>query len=378
MNRLTQGLIKLNNEVKVLAMNTPNNFVDLAAIQKSYTASTNIEAVYIDTSIKIPDAFFNLFSDKSYNIQRFISPAFDAALKKILSGSKFDIIQLESLFVVPYLNTIKNLSDAKIVLRAHNVEYEIWERRYRACTNPVKKAYLKLLAGRLKEYETTHLNEYDGIAAITSRDAEIFKLTGCRLPITDIPVGIDVDAMSQDILQKPKLPLSIFHLGSMDWMPNQEAVHWFITKVWQDLKKENPELKLYLAGKNMPDWILEINDDNIIAEGEIKDAFKYMADKHIMIVPILSGSGMRVKIIEGMFLGKVIISTPIGAEGICYENRKTILIAGDKKEFIKLINECVGNPDLCKEIGLNARALAIKEYDNNMICQKLIDFYNTL
>jgi len=375
MNNLTQGLINTGNQVKVLAINTPNNLVYIDEIDQEYVKSTRIESVYIDTTIQISAAFFNLFTSKSYNIERFIAEDFDHKLAKILKEEEFDIVQLESLFVAPYLNTIRTYSKAKIVLRSHNVEFEIWQRRSAVCKNPLKKAYLSLLTTRLKRYEQDHMNRYDAIACITTRDMEIQRELGCSVPMTDIPVGVDeIKAPIVEITD----PISLFHLGSMDWMPNLEAIEWFLNHVWGDIKMALPEIKLNLAGKSMPQWLMNTTDPNLETMGHIKDAKQYMNSNGIMIVPLLSGSGMRVKIIEGMALGKVIISTTIGAEGIEYEHGKDIFIADTPSEFVEAIIRCSKDIELCKTVGRNAKELVRNKYDNIVISQKLIEFYKSI
>ena len=375
MNNLTQGLINTGNEVQVLAINTPNNLVYIDELDESYVRSTKIEAVYIDTSIRIGAAFVNLFTNKSYNIERFISMGFAQKLVEVLTDGEFDIVQLESLFVAPYLDIIRKHSKAKVVLRSHNVEFEIWHRRSLACKNPLKKAYLSLLTARLKNYETELVNQYDAIVCITNRDQNKMIELGCTLPMTDIPVG--VDEIKEPIVAPPT-PISLFHLGSMDWMPNLEAIEWFLNDIWGDVKNLLPDIKLNLAGKSMPQWLMNTTDPNIVTAGHIKDARKYMNENGVMIVPLLSGSGMRVKIIEGMALGNVIISTTIGAEGIQYEHGKDILIADTPQEFVEAITACYSDIELCKKVGRNAKELVRNKYDNIVISQKLIKFYKSL
>ena len=378
MNNLTQGLIEHGHNVKVLAMNTPKSFIDIEQLPADYRNNTDIEAVYIDTNIKIIDAFVNLFKSSSYNIDRFISNNFAAKLQEVLEGSSFDIVQLESLFLVPYIDVIKKYSKAKIVLRAHNVEFEIWMRRMHACKNVLKKQYLNLLANRLKTYEINHINAYDGIAAITPRDAEMLKSHGCTIPITDIPIGMDLIDSEIDTSNLNDVPTSLFHLGSMDWMPNQEAIKWFLDQVWPKVSNAYPNLMLHLAGRNMPEWILNFNFHNVIVEGEVNDVRDYMASKDIMIVPLISGSGMRVKIVEGMAYGKVIISTSVGAEGIQYEHETDILIANTPEEYVTMVGKCISDNNLYNDIGNNARMLAREKYDNKIIAEKLISFYRSL
>ena len=376
MNNLTMGLQALNHEVTILAMNTPKTFINIDALPSSYKASTNIRAEYVNTGIQPMAALLNLFSVRSYNIDRFISKPYKNSLIQILKASPFDIVQLESLFLAPYLEVIRKHSNALVVLRAHNIECEIWERRARACRNPLKKWYLKLLARRLRKYEIEHLNQYDGIAAITQRDSDQFKGLGCKIPMTEIPIGIEY-LKEQEILgdiqgtAHPKL----FHLASMDWMPNREAIEWFLDNIWPKVTQLHPHLHLFLAGNNMPDHLINLRLENIHVEGFIPDAHAYMADKEIMIVPLLSGSGMRVKIIEGMALGKTIISTSIGAEGINYKPNEHLLIADDTSSFANAITQCVENRGLSRNLGKNARQLVKDQYDNNVISKKLEDFY---
>ena len=161
---------------------------------------------------------------------------------------------------------------------------QIWERRSRACRNPLKKWYLQLLAKRLKNYELKLLNQYDGIAAITHRDANCFKELGCRIPMAEIPIGINFRKdrdFNEDkgAIDSPQL----FHLASMDWMPNREAIDWFLEKVWPKVYESHPQLQLFLAGNNMPDHLINTQLNNVHAEGYIKDAQICVNIRHICV-----------------------------------------------------------------------------------------------
>ncbi|MGZ4060364.1 MAG: glycosyltransferase family 4 protein [Bacteroidia bacterium] len=376
MNIITQGLMKEGNEVKVFAINTPKHFIKTEEIDSDYRKKTNYESVFIDTSVKPLAAFFNLFSKRSYNIIRFYSKDFEAKLIEILLKESFDIIHLESLWVTPYLDTIRKYSKAKIVLRSHNVEFMIWERLAENCSNPVKKKYLELLAKRLKKYENNLLNNYDGIAFITEQDAVTYKKAGCRIPVIHLPFGIDLEKYKQDKSKTENL--SVFHIGAMDWEPNVDGINWFLKNVWEKVLAKNSSIKLYLAGRKMPEQLKKVELKNVIVVGEVEDAQEFINSKSIMIVPLSSGGGMRIKIIEGMALEKTIVSTAIGAEGIEYSTGKNILIANTADEFADAINKCINDNAFVENIGRNARMLIEERYDNKIICNKLITFYKTL
>lgn len=376
MNNLTHGLLNEGHEVKVLAINTPKHFVDIEKLPKEYLQKTNIEAVYVDTTVKTIDALVNLFTSKSYNVSRFYSLKFEQKIIEVLSKNNYDIIQLESLYVSMYIPVIRKCSKAKIVLRAHNVEHMIWERNTENETNPLKKKYLALLTKRLKAYELSIIPSVDGIAAITKEDEWWFLKHNLSIPVEVIPFGIELKKGFDKNVSSD--PYSIFHIGAMDWSPNIEGVNWFLNNVWNKIYKQYPRLKFYLAGRNLGNEFNSWTDKNVVIEGEVDDASDFMRSKGLMIVPLLSGGGMRVKIIEGMAVGKVIVTTRIGSEGISYENNKNIIIANGPEEFIKAISRYISDPEFLKPIGTHAKELALKEYNNSHITKKLIEFYHSL
>ncbi|MFL5762749.1 MAG: glycosyltransferase family 4 protein [Bacteroidia bacterium] len=376
MNILTQGLIASGNEVHVLAVNTPKHFIRDEDLDADYRKKTNYHSVFIDTTVKPLGAFVNLFTSESYNISRFYSTAFEKTLLDILSKTEFDIVHLETLWVAPYVAVIRKHSKAKIVLRSQNVEFMIWERLTDDCERFLKRAYLKLLAKRLKRYELGMLNRYDAIATITEVDSDAFRKLGCHIPIIHIPFGIDLEKYKED--RSSLVKNTIFHIGAMDWRPNADGIKWFLDDIWPGIVKEHRSVNLHLAGRNMPVWLKELKQDNVIVEGEVQDSHRFINSNEIMIVPLHSGGGMRVKIIEGMALGKTIISTAVGAEGINYTDGKDLLIANTEKEFSEQIAKCLNDPAFCDSIGRNARKLAETKYDNRLICEELSGFYRSL
>lgn len=374
MHNTTLGLLERGHSVKVFSMATPKHGVKLSELPEEYKSKTQFESVFIDTSIRIKDAFLNLFSSKSYNIERFICKEFEAKLIELLRQQDFDVVLIESLFVTPYIEAIKVNSSAKIVLRAHNVEHKIWERFSQNSSNPIKKKYLELLAKRLKEYEVQVLSDLDAICTLTKVDQKSFKSLGFNKLSTAIPVGYklndaDILASSQQEEQQ-----SLFHIASMDWMPNIEGVDWLLEKVWPKVVKKNHKAKLYLAGRNMPERFYNKKTKGVTVVGEVPEAKNFYISKKIMLVPVLSGSGMRIKIIEGMALGKVIISTTIGAEGIACEHNKNILIADTPQEFAAAIDKCLNDDELCAKIGHNAKLLINEQYNNETISEQFTSF----
>lgn len=372
MDNLTKGLIDAGHDVKVLCVSTHKHPFKPDNLHPTYQRLTSIEAVYIDTRLNFVDAFSNLITRDSYNVSRFFSPDFDMKLEEILGREDFDVIQMESLFMTPYIETIRRFSQAKLILRSHNFEYKIWQRMARVSSNGPKKAYLKILANRLKEYELSIMGQVDGIATISPEDTSHYKELGCKTPIETIPFGIDCSNY------EPELPYvfkpTLFHLGAMDWTPNIEGVNWFLNNSWDSILADFPQLKLHLAGKASHAFSPSM-EQSVVLDGEVECAKDYMRLHGIMIVPLLSGGGIRIKIIEGMALGKVIISTSIGAEGLGVTDRKNILIADTPLQFKKCIEEIHEHPEMLENISRNARSYVETNFDNSVLTGRLLKFY---
>ncbi len=375
MNSVIKGLLEAGHNVKVLAINSPKFNVNPDDIPVEYKAKTGIELVDVDLDVKPLNAFLNLFTDKSYHVERFISKDFDNRLKEVLSENKFDIVQLEMLYMAPYMETIRKNSNANIILRAHNVEHLIWERIADETSFWPKRMYIRHLARTLKKYELSAINQVDGIAAITRKDAAFFRRT-CSKPVVDIPYGVYPEQFepNYEIEGKPKF----YHIGSMNWTPNEEGIRWFIENVLDDLLIKVPDFVYHLAGRNMSQWMHELDNPHLDVVGEVKDASEFVGSNNVAIVPLLSGSGIRIKIIESMALGKTVITTRVGAEGILYDEDANIIIAETKAKMIEAIRMVDENPQMAVEIGKAARKLVEDRYDNRKIINRLTRFYEQI
>ncbi|HQV37569.1 MAG: glycosyltransferase [Flavobacteriales bacterium] len=375
MHNITQGLLDAGHQVKVLCISTAKHPLKVASIPDEYRERTRIEGVFVDTSLNVVDAFTDLVTADNYNISRFFSPDMDIRLIQLLSQEEFDIIHLESLFVTPYIPTLRRYSKARIVLRSHNLEHVIQERIAKGERNILKKPYRKFLARQLKEYEREVLKQVDGVAAITDADAQHMREHGCETPIITVPFGIDPG--DYEAPMPPGRPI-FFHLGSMDWMPNEEGIRWLLRTVWPRVIKKHPEAKLHLAGNRMPKDMIRARLPGTTVVGRVPDANRYIAQRHVMLVPLFSAGGMRVKIIEGMAMGKCIISTTIGAEGIDHTPGKNILIADTAAAFTDQIDKVLAEPQLADAIGKEAWKLVRARHTNSDIIKELVAFYASL
>ncbi len=375
MNQITRGLLDRGISVKVMAIAPSGSESTLGKVTRNYIKETGFEFFPVNTRVRPVSAFFNLFSGKSYNITRFYCSKLATRLAELLKQESFDIIQLEGLYLTPYIHVIRQHTGAPLLFRSHNIEHFIWERMAASARNPLKRLYLKILTARLRKYEMRTVHQVDGLIAISPVDMRFFEKNGFSHPAVTIPVGIGSDmAAFEETVPEAN---TIFHLGSMDWRPNQDGISWFIEKVWPIIKQRNPEIRFVLAGKNIPEQFYNYHGGNIIVAGEVPDAAKFMQEHALMVVPLRSGGGMRVKIVEGMAAGKAIVSTSIGAEGIDCTHGENILLADTPMEMAESVLYCFSNPAFIKTLGKSARVFALENHLIEPIIEKLTGFYST-
>ena len=368
----TRGFSEAGHEVTLITLNGTKHRIDKKAALNELSKYAKVHLFDINTNLNPISAFLNLFTTKSYNASRFYSEKFKKLLKNILLADSFDIIQVEGTFVAMYCNVLRQNSISPIILRQHNVEYQIWQRLATNEKNSLKRWYLTLLAKRLKAFEKEILNKFDALVPVTIDDGILFKNLGCTKPIFVSPAGIDIAYWQPSINANP---FHVFHLGSLEWMPNVEAVLWFIKEVWPLILAIDKRFKLFIAGKNMPDFLRKMQIENVIMAGEVEDAYDFVKDKAITVVPLLSGSGIRLKILEAMAASKLVISTSVGAQGIDYISGKHLLIADKPEEFVNYFMAISSNSEIFNSVRQNGAELIKSKYANQAVIQNLLDFY---
>ena len=323
--------------------------------------------VYIDTRVKVFGALKNQFSKRSYILSRFDHNVFDKELRTILQSYTFDTVIFESLFTSSYLTTVNELSTAKKIYRSHNVEHLIWEAQRDHNTNRFLKKYLRQQAQRLKKEEIRFWNSIESIASISCSDSAYISKY-CSVSINTLSLYIENRHLEQVNLASK---IDFFHLGAMDWLPNQEAIYWLLNEVWPELKKTENSAELHIAGRGMPKNLISRKQSGYFNHLEVINALEFISEHKVMLVPLFSGSGIRVKIIEGMAIGKCIISSSIGVEGIPCLDKKNILIANTKDEFIEAMKFCIQNPEQVNQIGKEAKKYALEHFSKEVITDQL-------
>ncbi len=375
---MAKGMVQNGVEVSILAINTKKHFKADGEIPSAILNSLQYQSVYQNTDVTALGAFGNLFSQDSYFVSRFFFEDYKQALIQKLQSQKFDVVQLEGVFMASYIPVIRQYSKAKIVLRAHNVEFIIWERWLSTSSQLLKNIYLTIQKNRLKKYELNAFKSVDAIVPITSVDADVIQKLVPQAKIFPSITGTDLE--QYPFVEKAKEPNTIFYFGSMDWMPNIEAVEWFHKNCWEEVKQSNNLVKWVIAGKNMPQNIAMLgeNDDRILIQENVESAAVFYQTYNIMLAPILSGSGLRIKLVEGISYGKPIVTTAIGMEGLSCEDKKEVMIANNAPAFTKAVVALLEHNQKQEKLSQAARKYAEEHFDNTKLTSDLLRFYGQL
>lgn len=365
------GLHENKHQIMALLLNTSKHHVPLAQFPAALAQMAEWKSIDINNHITPLGALMNLFGKQSYMLSRFYHKAFETLISQAIEQHKPELIICESLQTAIYLPFIKSLTKVPVLLRSHNIEFRIWEEQAKVETNPIKAAYLRLQSARLKAEEISLSKGFDGILAITNADKVAYAQLDINTPCLYYPVGFN---LKTNLPKNTQHTQGVFHIGSMDWMPNQVAVDFFLEEVWPLVHTQNTSIQFYVAGRNMLPSLRNRKLQGVSILGEVENANEFMLSHGLMVVPLLSGSGMRVKVMEGMALGKCIISTTKGMEGIEAEPGTHYVKANTPQEIAEAILYYHEHPTLADKIGLQARTFAEENYNNTKITAGLNSF----
>lgn len=369
---MLKGLSENGINVTYLTLNPKKHFINKKEIDLHFPFC-DVITLEIDTSLSAIKALLNLAKGGSYHIDRFTPKSFFELIKKTITENTFDIIHFENLFSAGFAKQIKSLVKTPLVLRQHNVESAIWEKLATHTSNPFIKKYLGIQAKRLKKFEQDIIPVFNAVVPIAKTDEIIFKNWCPKILLKTIPASIPI----QPKLENTGNINHFFHIGSMEWLPNKQGVEWFLVKVWPLVRAKNLDVSFHFAGKNLDKNWRHDPENGIYNHGEVANAAEFMSENGAMIVPLLSGSGIRIKTIEAMSIGKPVISTTTGAAGLDVEHGKNILLADDAEIFAENVLKLI-QPEIYKTISTNAQDLVKNKFYYLNTSKEFILLYNKL
>ncbi|MEQ1637208.1 MAG: glycosyltransferase [Methylococcales bacterium] len=298
------------------------------------------------------ELFINLTSALPYFMQKYVSNAMLQEVEKLVKSQNFDIVVCD--FLMPAVNVPKQM-EMPTLLFQHNVEAMIWRRHFEVQQNAFKKIFFKKQWQKAIAYERAACQNFDYVAAVSSVDANIMREEYALKQVADVPTGVDTEFFqARNDLEKDAF--NLVFTGSMDWLPNEDAMCWFITDIYPLVKRHIPAVTLTIVGRNPFPLLIESsqNDPSILVTGRVPDVRPFMQKASVYIVPMRIGSGTRLKIYEAMSMALPMVSTRVGAEGLPIIDGEELFLRDTPEEFAEMVVNLLSDKALAQRVGQNA------------------------
>ncbi len=318
-------------------------------------------------------AFYSLFSDIPYEIKRFHSKYVLEFVKHILATNTYDIIQVEGIHTAFYGLEIKKEWDIPVVMRAHNIHSMNLHRFIPRLKNPLLKLYLSIEANKVKKYEITASQKYDRVLTVSEVDKQLLHSWNEKIRCDVVEAGVDVEKYSLEYNDEEKN--TILWMGALQWKPNQDSLLWFIQDILPGIIRKKPEVKVSVVGSNPPKKISRLRHPNVEIVGTVDDVKPYLKRTEVCVVPLRIGSGIRLKILEMLSMGKAVVSTSVGCEGLPVIHGEHLLIADEPDKFADAVLKLLNSRDMRRELGDNGHELVKDQYSWSRISEKLEQIY---
>ncbi len=302
----------------------------------------------------------NLFSPLPYFMKKYQSERMRSEIDRLLQKDKFDVMVCD--FLQPSINVPDNVS-VSTVLFQHNVEAMIWKRHYEIQVNPVKKAYLYVQWRKTWRSERDASRWFDMVVAVSKKDEEQMRNEYGVTRSASVPTGVDIDYFRPREGTIPQNHNLVF-AGSMDWLPNEDAMQYFIRDILPLIRKVVPDVSLTIVGRNPYASLIALaeRDKSITVTGRVDDVRPYVERAGAYIVPIRIGGGTRLKIYEAMAMEKPVVTTTVGCEGLDVAQGKELLIADTAEDFAAAVVRVICEAELARQLGAAAGRLVRHEF----------------
>ncbi len=315
----------------------------------------------------------SLLAGQPFLMARDDRAAMRQVIDRLAADQRFDIVHADQLNMAQYATRV---TGAFKVLDAHNALWMLYRRLWKTMRPGLKKLFLGRDWQLLRAYEGRVCREFDAVVAVSDEDRlALQEAAGEPLDITVIPIAVDTDEVN--LVERNHAANHILHIGTMYWPPNVDGIRWFVQEIYPLIRQQRPDVVLDLVGSRPPQKLVALNngETGVNVTGYVPDPLPYLKRACLMIVPLRSGGGMRVKILNALAQGIPVVSTALGAEGIDVTAGENILLADAPADFAAACVRLLDDAPLGQHLARNGRRLIEEQYDYRKACRPLDDVY---
>jgi len=308
-----------------------------------------------------------LTSSVPYSVRRFTSAHVQRLIEDWISAQRFDVAVCD--FLASTLNFPRELA-IPVILFQHNVEGLLWRRRAQFETKWLYRLSAMIEYAKMARFEPRQVRRFHHVLVVSDHDRDAMSGIVDREHITVIPTGVDVTKFRYDPELRPAAPLVVF-AGSMDWAPNIDAVEYFCSEIWPRVLAQVPEGRFRIVGRDPHARVRKLVSASVEVTGTVPTVVNHFREAAVLVVPLRMGGGTRIKIYEGMALGKATVSTRLGAEGLDVRHGHDLLLADDPPLFAEYVAALLGDEKTRRQFEAAAAATA-RKYDWSMVTEHVI------
>lgn len=310
---------------------------------------------------------------------------------ELTSLSSFDVIHIEHYHAAQPALAVRDSIACPLLLSEQGVEFLVYERHFREHKNPITRLMGSLDAKKMKAYEIETIKKFDTCIEVSESDLQYVSTLLPQVNFEVVPNGVDCSFyVYKKMASRPKSPSGVadalelepklLFTGTFRFFGNVDAVLYFCERILGGIRNEFPNVKLDVVGIDPPKVVVRLASENIFVKGylSIEEYRDNLANCAVFVAPLRSGSGTKMKILEAMAMGKAVVTTSIGIEGIEAEPGKEVMIADDPEDFAEKVIELLSNPQLRDQIGARARKLVESKHDWKPIAKKLSEIYENV
>ena len=313
------------------------------------------------------------FKQQPITVARYDLPAYRQKIRELVAAEDFDLVHYEMFHTAQFWTE----TELPGVLSQQNVDSAIWRRLCGETTHPFYKFAYWTQQLAFQRYERVLSPKFDAVTCTSDIDAAVFQRHCSEDNIEIIPNGVDVTHYQPDF--SSEAPAHLIYIGSMDWYPNEDAVAFFADEVLPSVEDKVPDVQFSIVGGNPSARVQKLAErEGVIVTGRVPEIKPYFAEATVFVVPLRIGSGTRLKILEALAMGKAIVSTTVGAEGLDLKDGEEIFIADEPTTFADAVTRLLTEPSLRRRIGENGRARVERDYDWRSIGEKLHNLYTEI
>ncbi len=289
-------------------------------------------------------------------------------------AGQHDLIHVDMLPLIA--NVPETTANPPIVLNAHNVEHALLTARIDVEPRRLARLFLRNQIAKLREFERVACQRASAILACSRDDAIQLRQLAPDTPVSVVPNGVDLELNRPD--DSAIDPNRMVFVGQMGWFPNRDGIEWFFADIFPRILKRHPDARFTLVGKHVGLTVPDALREHVDLAGFVPDVRRPVLESAIYVVPLRAGSGTRLKVLEAMALGKAIVTTSIGAEGIELGPGRDALFADDAQGFADAVLRLYHEPDTAARLGAAARQVAEQRYGWDAIGHDMLPLYSRL